>query len=175
MRRLRRLSGTFTRLKGLPAKLRGMAHYVHENGLRLRQKVRAVVTNTAGDVLLIRPHGYAPDQWTLAGGGVEAGESPVEAMRRELAEELGIVCDAPDQLPVQSRFVYSHEYKLKRGLDHDGQQAVMFFVRVPTGIDLRLQAEEIAEARWFRPDEAVAAFPVANQRTVFQECMVLAA
>ncbi len=134
-----------------------------------------MVTNTAGEVLLIRPHGYAPDQWTLAGGGVEAGESPVEAMRRELAEELGIVCEQPDELPVRNRFVYSPDYKFKRGLDHDGQQAVMFFVRVQAGIDLRIQAEEIAEARWFQPDEAAGAFPVANQRSVFQECMVLAA
>jgi 8-oxo-dGTP pyrophosphatase MutT (NUDIX family) len=162
-------------LKGLAAENEGMAHYIHEDGLKLRQKVRAVVTNTAGEVLLIRPHGYAPDQWTLAGGGVEAGESPVEAMRRELAEELGLECENLEQLPVQNRFVYSRDYKLKRGLDHDGQQAVMFFLRVPLDIELRIQAEEIAEARWFEPEEAAGAFPVAKQRTVFQECMVLAA
>lgn len=152
-----------------------MAHFIHEDGLKLRQKVRAVVASTTGEVLLIRPHGYAPDQWTLAGGGVEAGESPVEAMRRELAEELGIECESLDELPVRNRFVYSPAYKLARGLDHDGQQAVMFFVRIPSDTELRVQAGEVAEARWFQPDEAAGAFPVANQRTVFQECMVLAA
>lgn len=152
-----------------------MAHYIHEDGLKLRQKVRAVVTSPCGEVLLIRPHGYAPDQWTLAGGGVEAGESPVEAMRRELAEELGIECEDLAQLPVRNRFVYSQEYKLKRGLDHDGQQAVMFFARIPVETELRIQAEEVAEARWFKPDEAAGAFPVAVQRSIFQECMVVAA
>ena len=153
----------------------GMAHYIFDRGLKLRQKVRAVVASTSGEVLLIRPHSYAADQWTLAGGGVEAGESPVEAMRRELAEELGIECEDLDELPVQNRFIYSPAYKLKRGLDHDGQQAVMFFVRIPPDSELRLQEEEIAEARWFTPDEAVGAFPVGAQRAVFQECMVLAA
>jgi 8-oxo-dGTP pyrophosphatase MutT (NUDIX family) len=152
-----------------------MAYYVHEDGLKLRQKVRAVVSNMSGEVLLIRPHGYAPDQWTLAGGGVEAGESAVEAMRRELAEELGLECEELEQLPVRNRFVYSEDYKLKRGLDHDGQQAVMFFVRIPQDTELRIQSDEIAEVRWFEPDEAAGAFPVANQRTVFQECMVIAA
>lgn len=152
-----------------------MAHYIYDAGLKLRQKVRAVITSTTGEVLLIRPHGYAADQWTLAGGGVEAGESPVEAMRRELAEELGLECEDLDELPVQNRFVFSSDYKVKRGLDHDGQQAVMFFVRIPPDRPLQLQVEEIAKARWFKPDEAVGAFPVGAQRAVFQECMVLAA
>jgi 8-oxo-dGTP pyrophosphatase MutT (NUDIX family) len=152
-----------------------MAHYIHEGGRKLRQKVRAIVTNTAGEVLLIQPHGYGPDEWTLAGGGVEAGESPVEAMRRELAEELGLACEEPIQLPVTNRFVYSEDYKRKRGLDHDGQDAVMFMVRVPNDCSLRLHAEEVAQARWFTPDAAAAAFPVMAQRVAFQECMVLAA
>ncbi|MFC7622111.1 NUDIX domain-containing protein [Microlunatus sp. GCM10028923] len=34
-----------------------------------------------------------PDLWSLVGGGVEAGETPAAAARRELSEETGIVCD----------------------------------------------------------------------------------
>ena len=152
-----------------------MAHYLIEDGLKLRQKVRAVVScPSTGKVLLIRPHGYPEHEWTLAGGGVEAGESPVEAMRRELAEELGIACEDLEELPVTNRFVYSSGYRAKRNLDHDGQQAVMFSVRLPSDAAIRIQAEEIAEARWFDPDEAAAAFPVMKQRSVFQECMVVA-
>lgn len=143
--------------------------------LKLRHKVRAVITSTTGQVLLIRPHGYAADQWTLAGGGVEPGESPVEAMRRELVEELGIQCENLEELPVRNRFIYSQDYKRKRGLDHDGQQAVLFFARIPPDSELQIQAKEIADARWFTPDEAAGAFPVGEQRAVFQECMVLAA
>ena len=93
-------------------------------------------------------------------------------MRRELAEELGLEREDCEQLTVTNRFVYSAEYKAKRGLDHDGQQALMFAVRVPQGAVLNLQTEEVAAACWFTPDEAVAAFPVLNQRSVFQEAMV---
>lgn len=149
-----------------------MAAFLHEGGLKLRQKVRAVVVNDAGEFLLVRPHGYREREWTLAGGGVEDGETVHQAMRREIAEELGVALEEDvKQLPVGNRFIYSSEHKTKRGLDHDGQEATMFVVRLPRDTRLILQAEEIAEARWFALNEALAAFPVKKQREVFQACI----
>ena len=54
--------------------------------------VAAVVLNERGEYLLSsRPHGkpYA-GYWEFAGGKVEAGEAEIEALKRELEEELGI-------------------------------------------------------------------------------------
>lgn len=149
-----------------------MSAFIHEGGLKLRQKVRAVVINDKREFLLVRPHGYREGEWTLAGGGVEEGETAHQAMRREIAEELGVLLEEElEQLPVGNRFVYSADYKTKRALDHDGQAAVMFVVRLSCHARLALQVEEIAEARWFTRDEAVAAFPVRKQREVFEACV----
>jgi len=49
---------------------------------------KVIIRSTEGNVLLVKPN-YKPG-WQFPGGGVEAGESPVEAAVRELREELGL-------------------------------------------------------------------------------------
>jgi ADP-ribose pyrophosphatase YjhB (NUDIX family) len=51
--------------------------------------VSVIVTNLAGDVLLLK-HSYGPDVWSLPGGGLGRGEDPEAAARREVREELGV-------------------------------------------------------------------------------------
>jgi 8-oxo-dGTP pyrophosphatase MutT (NUDIX family) len=63
-----------------------------------RQAVRAVVLDSAERVLLFHARELCdPDfgpWWELPGGGIDAGETFVEAAIRELAEEAGIVVSA---------------------------------------------------------------------------------
>lgn len=53
--------------------------------------VNVVVTNEAGEILLIRRSDN--DNWALPGGGIEIGESLTQAAIREVKEETGIDCE----------------------------------------------------------------------------------
>ncbi len=53
---------------------------------------RAIVVDEKGEVLLVK-HSYGSQYWYLPGGGVKRGESPEQAVRREICEELEIHLD----------------------------------------------------------------------------------
>lgn len=53
--------------------------------------VLALVRGPAGCVWIERGRPPSVGRWALPGGRIEAGEGPVEAARRELAEETGLV------------------------------------------------------------------------------------
>ena len=61
----------------------------------MTQQVAKVILFDADDRLLIylrvnKPHRPYPGLWDLLGGGVEEGESPLDAARREVQEEIGV-------------------------------------------------------------------------------------
>lgn len=57
-----------------------------------RQAIRALLITPEAEILLMRIRNPAGGEhfWIAPGGGIEPGESAEDAMRRELAEELGL-------------------------------------------------------------------------------------
>jgi 8-oxo-dGTP pyrophosphatase MutT (NUDIX family) len=101
---------------------------------------RAMVIDGAGRVFLVK-HSYV-DGWHLPGGGVETGETLLEALTRELAEEGNIRIGAPPHL----YGVYFNKRMSRR--DH----VALFIVR-----DFRQDGNprpnyEIVEHGFFAPD-----------------------
>lgn len=56
--------------------------------------VLAIIQNEQGEILLARRNEpeveYAHDKWELIGGGIEFGEDPEAALKREVREEAGV-------------------------------------------------------------------------------------
>ena len=56
--------------------------------LEIRQAAKALISTDDAVLLIKQRHADGTPFWTLPGGGVQAGESCAEALRRELREEL---------------------------------------------------------------------------------------
>ncbi len=64
-----------------------------ETNYELVQVVSAVILNEAGDKVLVGQRSLKqsyPLKWEFIGGKVELGESPEEALKREVAEEINL-------------------------------------------------------------------------------------
>ena len=64
-----------------------------------RVRVAALI-RWQGRILLCRQEKPGKEYWLLPGGGVDGGESLIEALRRELREELGVEADVQFEGPV---------------------------------------------------------------------------
>jgi 8-oxo-dGTP diphosphatase len=52
------------------------------------------------------------EEFQLPGGGIDAGEGPIEALHREVLEETGFRIAAPRKVGVFRRFVYMPDYDI---------------------------------------------------------------
>ena len=125
--------------------------------LRIRRAVRAVLLDPADRVLLVRFDFPTAVVWALPGGGIEPDEDPVDALRRELAEELGLV--GVDVGPhVWSRL---HVIPMLNG-EWDGQTDQIHLVHTAAFTPApqigweRRNAEYVHELRWWTLDEVLA-------------------
>lgn len=86
-------------------------------------------------VLLMR-RAYPPGDWVMPGGDADVDESPVETLRREVREEVGL-----DVSPVRLSGVYYHP-------DHRHGEYIHFVFEVPIDPDPRVVVDAREVADW---------------------------
>lgn len=123
----------------------------------LRPAVRGLVIDSEQRVLLVRLCFPAGTWWVLPGGGMFPGENEHEALRRELAEELGLTDAAIGPLIWKRTHVFS--LIDSDGNDWDGQTESVYLVEShwftpqPLMSPDELIAENIDEIRWWTRSE----------------------
>jgi ADP-ribose pyrophosphatase YjhB (NUDIX family) len=113
---------------------------------RLVSKV--MVQNSNGDVLMAKvERGHFHGFWTLPGGYMDHDEHPAIGCVRETLEELGLEIILEPTEPVVTQNIFNDE----------GISFVSFTYKSTWDgnlSELKLQTEEISEAKWFSPREA---------------------
>jgi 8-oxo-dGTP pyrophosphatase MutT (NUDIX family) len=127
------------------------------NPYSLRPAVRGLVIDTDERVLLVRlvfPHGV---WWVLPGGGITDGETDIDALHRELAEEIGIT--SPHIGPLVWNRTHVFDVVDSDGVQWQGQRESVYLVRTepfapaPHMSPEELTAENIGEIRWWTMSE----------------------
>lgn len=99
-----------------------------------------------GKILLGRrsPHdAICPDLWDIFGGHVEAGESPAQALVREIQEELGVVAEEFAEL----------ETILECRTELGGPVAMHLYLVKRSNRQIKMLGDEHTELRWFTIQE----------------------
>ncbi len=94
-----------------------------------------------GSILCARrgPAGALPGMWEFPGGKIEAGETPPEALRREIEEELDCAIEVGEPITTTS-----HEY------DFGVVTLTTYYATLVAG---QPTTSEHAELRWLAPSE----------------------
>ena len=119
----------------MPARMRRW--FIRFTNTRFTVTAGAIIFNEAGEVLLLKHFFRAGSGWGLPGGFMETGEQPIDALRRELREEIALEVDDVKVLAVRS-------FKKPK------QVEVLFRARANTYV--KSQTIEVERAEWFAID-----------------------
>jgi 8-oxo-dGTP diphosphatase len=117
----------------------------------------AVVEDERGRVLLLQHHFRRGSGWGIPGGFLTKGESPEDALRRELREEVGLELDG-----AEIAFARTHR--------RPQQVEIIFRCRAEASALAVRESFEVNRAQWFDP----AAFPEglsADQRRIIARAL----
>ena len=142
---------------------------VNVYGNRLRVRVGGLCRD--GDRLMMVRHRGMNDSdtfWCPPGGGVQFGETAIEALRRECDEETGLIVEV-DKLLFVNEFLAEPLHALE----------LFFVVKVVGGVlqpgfDPEMEADEqlISGVQWMTFDELKACLP-ADVHSLFSRCQSL--
>jgi len=133
--------------KHLPSRFRRQIIRVTQK--KFTASVGAIITNADEKVLLLEHILRPASGWGIPGGFLDAGEQPIDAVRRELREETGIELENLKMFHVRT---------LNRHIE--------FLFRAESNDLAQVKSREIIGLDWFAVDKMPAEMSILQKRTV---------
>jgi ADP-ribose pyrophosphatase YjhB (NUDIX family) len=110
---------------------------VRATNVKFTVTAAGIILDGEGRVLLIKDRFRPGSGWGIPGGFLQAGEEPVDALRREMREEIGLDVNQPRIYAVRTFARHS-------------QLEVVFLVNASG--DMQPKSIEVERVAWFTPD-----------------------
>src|SRR5437899_11251643 len=108
--------------------------------------IGALIVNNQGKILLAKSHKWF-NRYTLPGGHIEVGETMVDAVKREVKEEVGLDVEVVNMLLIQEAIFAPEFYKKKHFIFID-------FYCKSKDQQVKLDQDEIQDYIWVYPGAA---------------------
>ncbi|PZR75854.1 MAG: NUDIX domain-containing protein [Chthoniobacterales bacterium] len=137
-----------------------------------RPAVAAILQDRSGRILICE-RADRPGAWQFPQGGIESGETPVNALVREVAEEISLPRNAFSITSVRGPYRYRFPASLtKKGFR--GQAHHYFLLRLRGSkrlVNVAAANAEFRQARWIQPREFNFAWLPAMKRPVYRRVL----
>jgi 8-oxo-dGTP pyrophosphatase MutT (NUDIX family) len=116
-------------------------------------RCRALIVNN--EKLFVVKHGEEFDYYALPGGKLEVGENPLECIKRELKEELGVEVK-------QAKLAYVYRW-VKEATNEENLEFIFLIPDSESFVDIsannRSHAFEIVDMKWLDKDSDIKVLP----------------
>jgi 8-oxo-dGTP diphosphatase len=126
---------------------------------QLQSAGAVVVADSSEGLRVALLHRREPDEWRLAKGKLDPGETQEQAAQREVAEELGVQVQVGRRLG-ETRYSY-----LVKGAPVS-KSVVFFLAHLPAPVSLTPEERHFDRAVWVSPEEALRRLSWDNERQV---------
>lgn len=145
--------------------------------VRFRPNVAALITRGEGQ-LLICERWTVPGAWQFPQGGIDAGETSLEALFREVREEVGLRKKDYEVLDQREgyRYLYPEEVRKKKARKHgcQGQEQVYYLCRLKSDsakIDVSREPREFSDYKWIEPGDFDLEWVPTFKRDVYRDVL----
>jgi putative (di)nucleoside polyphosphate hydrolase len=149
----------------------------HVVAMQYRANVAALLVKPEGQLLICERSTFR-GAWQFPQGGVDAGETLLEALGREVREEVGLEPQHYEVLDQRSgyRYLYPEEVRHKKIRKHGshGQEQTYFLCRLKPGappVNVHQKQREFRAYRWIEPDEFDLDWLPEFKREVYRQVM----
>jgi 8-oxo-dGTP pyrophosphatase MutT (NUDIX family) len=130
------------------------------------QSAGGVVVSGEADDLRVAVMRSSYGTWVLPKGGIEQGETPEEAARREIGEEIGLM-----QIEAAAHLGWT-EHRFERDGVRLRKRVDWFLFTAPKGSSVSPQPQEnVLDCGWFTPQQALSLLSHSDQRRMVRRAL----